>query len=79
MRDAGQFEGSAMDFLKIRAEGSWQLGTPFNDIWPRNIGANGLIFDPALHPIHEGAWWTLGGTVVVGGGTWVYYEWQANE
>jgi len=79
MRDAGQFSGSAQDFLSIRIQGSWSLGTPFNDIWPRNIGANGQIFDPALHPIHQAAWWTLGGVSVVGGGALAYYEWQANE
>jgi len=79
MRDAGQFEGSTMDFLKIRAEGSWRLGTPFNDLWPRNIGANGLAFDPALHPIQESIYWIGTGYVIYKGGEYVYYEMQAAE
>jgi len=28
-----------------------------NDIRPRNIGANGMIFDPALDPIVRGLYW----------------------
>ena len=32
-----------------------------NDIRPRNIGADGKIFDPALHPIQRGIYWTLAG------------------
>ena len=35
-----------------------------NDIRGRNIGANGQIFDPALHPIHQGIYW--GGAAGVG-------------
>lgn len=31
-------------------KGSKRLGTPFNDIRPWNIGANGIIFDPVEHP-----------------------------
>jgi hypothetical protein len=27
------------------------MGTFFNDIQPRNMGANGLIFDPAIDPV----------------------------
>jgi hypothetical protein len=79
MRDAGQFSGSTMDFLSLRANGSWSLGTPFNDIWPRNIGANGHIFDPALHPIHEGIYWAGTGIVVYKGGELLYYQMQGDQ
>ena len=79
MRDAGQFDGSAVDFLSIRVKGSWRLGTPFNDLWPRNIGANGLAFDPALHPIHEGIYWVGTGVVIFKGGELLYYEMQGEE
>ena len=79
MRDAGQFDGSAVDFLSIRAKGSWRLGTPFNDLWPRNIGANGLAFDPALHPIHEGIYWVGTGVVIFKGGELLYYKMQGEE
>jgi hypothetical protein len=34
-------------------DGSQRLGTPFNDIRPRNIGANGIIFDPSKHPLQQ--------------------------
>jgi len=54
-RHAGEFQGSAMDFLRVWAKGSWRLRTPFNDIRLRNIGEGGIIFDPALHPIEQGA------------------------
>ncbi|MEQ9406896.1 MAG: Calx-beta domain-containing protein [Fuerstiella sp.] len=79
MRDAGTFSGTTGDFWRIWAKGSYRMGTPFNDIRPRNIGSAGQIFDPALHPIQEGVYWTGAGVVVVGGGTWVYYEIQSNE
>ena len=39
----------------------------------------GQIFDPALHPIQKGVYWTGAGLIVIGGGTWIYYETQANE
>ena len=35
------------------------MGTPFNDIATRNIGANGQVFDPALPPIQELAYATV--------------------
>ena len=31
-------------------KGSIRLRTPLNDIKPRNLGANGQIFDPVLQP-----------------------------
>lgn len=30
------------------------MGTFFNDIQPGNMGANGLIFDPAIDPVTKG-------------------------
>lgn len=44
-----------------------------NDIRPRNIGANGIIFDPALDPIARGVYWT-GAAAVVGTGGYGLYE-----
>jgi len=32
------------------------LGTLFNDIWRKNIGVNGQVFDPTLTPVHEALW-----------------------
>jgi hypothetical protein len=53
IKDAGaQFSGKIVDFLKLRLRGSWRMGELFNDIVPHNMGTAGLIFDPALHPIH---------------------------
>ena len=52
---------------------------PFNDIRPRNIGSNGLIYDPALHPIHEGIYWVGTGYVIYLFGEYAYYEMQDNE
>jgi hypothetical protein len=51
-RDAGAYTPG--NFLDTWLEGSRRLGTPFNDIRPRNIGANSMIFDPAKHPIQQG-------------------------
>jgi hypothetical protein len=50
-RDVGSWQGGSTSGLWAR--GSWRLRTPFNDIRPGNIGANGLIFDPALHPVDQ--------------------------
>jgi len=52
VRDVGKYESD--EFLNIWLKGSKRLRTPFNDIRPRNIGANGLIFE---HPIQEGMEW----------------------
>jgi hypothetical protein len=51
-QDVGTYQGSALspDFLRDYLRGSWRLGTPFNDIKPRNMGTNGQVFDPALQP-----------------------------
>ncbi len=51
-RDVGRFSGSGLDWLRIRIRGSWRLGTPFNDIVKRNIGATGQIFDPKINPYY---------------------------
>ncbi|MEH6462261.1 hypothetical protein, partial [Chitinimonas sp. JJ19] len=50
-RDAGTYTPG--NFWSAWMEGSYRLGTPFNDIRPRNIGANGVIFDPAKHPVQR--------------------------
>lgn len=50
-RDAGQYVPG--NFWSTWLKGSLKLGTPFNDIRTRNIGANGLIFDPAKAPIQQ--------------------------
>lgn len=39
-RDAGAYTPG--NFWSTWAKGSWRLGTPVNDIRPRNIGANGI-------------------------------------
>ncbi len=49
--------------------GSWRLGTPVNDIRPRNIGEKGVIFDPAIDPLLRPFYWTEG-VGVVGAGSW---------
>ena len=48
-------------------QGSMQMGTFFNDIQPRNMGANGLVFDPAIDPVTKTLFW--GGVVGIGAGT----------
>jgi len=40
------------DFWRAWREGSRRMGTYLNDIRPRNMGANGKIFDPA-HPVRD--------------------------
>lgn len=39
-------------------EGSRRMGTWFNDIRPANMGANGLVFDPAIDPVTKTVFWT---------------------
>jgi len=53
IRDAGEYNPNDGNFWEIWLEGSKRLKTPFNDIRPRNIGANRIIFDPAKHPIQQ--------------------------
>ncbi len=50
-RDAGEYVPG--NFWQTWLEGTKRLGTPFNDIRPNNIGADGIIFDPAKHPIQQ--------------------------
>jgi hypothetical protein len=59
-------------FWNTWLEGSQRLGTPFNDIRPRNIGADGLIFDPAKHPIQQGLEAGAAGLGVTVGGLYIY-------
>ena len=79
LKIAGDGRGSASYFTWMVA--SITLTTPVlaSGRAPRNIGSNGLIFDPALHPIQEGVYWTGFGVIVVGGGAWAYFRVQANE
>jgi hypothetical protein len=42
------------------------MGTFFNDIQPRNMGANGLVFDPAIDPFTKGLAFSGGLGVFVG-------------
>ncbi len=58
----GRFSPQWFNPIVIRnyIKGSYRLGTPINDIIPRNMGRNGLIFDPAID------WFTQ--TVVAGAG-----------
>lgn len=58
-RHAGEFEGGVANYWRTWWEGTKRLGTPMNDIFPRNIGAGGVVFDPALHPLHQAARWAL--------------------
>ena len=60
-------------FLRSYIEGTQRLGTPLNDIRPRNMGANGVIFDPALDPVTK--WlWRIGIPVGIGGGVYAGHE-----
>lgn len=70
-RDAGAYAPG--NFWSTWAKGSSRLGTPFNDIRPRNIGANGIIFDPAKHPIQQGLEAGAAG-LGVGVGGWYLYD-----
>ena len=65
IRDAGKYELG--NFWKIWFEGSKRLNTPFNDIRPRNIGINGIIFDPSKHPIQESLEWFTGAALIGSG------------
>ena len=77
VRDAGAYTPG--NFWRTWAEGSRRLGTPVNDIRPRNIGANGLIFDPAIDPLVRPLYWTAGGGLVGAGGYGVYEIFNGDE
>ena len=51
IRHAGEYTPGTAWSSYLR--GSWRMKNPFNDIGPRNMGVNGIIFDPALHPIQQ--------------------------
>jgi RHS repeat-associated protein len=69
-QDAGSYNPG--NFWATWLKGSVRLGTPFNDIGPRNIGANGSIFDPTLPPVQELAYAAGSSLVATLGGTFVY-------
>lgn len=72
-RDAGPYEPGS--FWSTWWEGTKRLGTPMNDIRPRNIGAGGVIFDPSLHPIDRALRWTaVAGTAATGKLVWDYAQ-----
>jgi RHS repeat-associated protein len=52
-RNAGDFVSGNIWTTRLKA--SLRLGTPFNDVVGRNIGANGLIFDPSKIPVQQAA------------------------
>lgn len=68
--DAGQYTPGS--FWSTWWNGTVRLGTPFNDIRPRNIGANGIIFDPSKNVIQQ----ALEGTALTG---LVYGGYQAYQ
>jgi hypothetical protein len=41
-------------WLRTYLSGSLRMGTPINDLAPRNMSPTGAVFDPAIHPVHEG-------------------------
>jgi hypothetical protein len=47
-------------------QGSRRMGTFFNDIQPRNMGTNGLIFDPAIDPVTKALFWGGAGAAAYG-------------
>jgi hypothetical protein len=49
-------------------EGSKRLGTYLNDIQPRNMGTNGIIFDPALDAVQRNILTYGTPTVIITGG-----------
>ena len=59
-------------FVQSYLRGSWRLGTPVNDIRPRNMGANGLIFDPSYDPILKGIYGSMGLAVGFPMGLYIY-------
>jgi hypothetical protein len=52
--------------------GSKRLGTYLNDIQPRNMGRNGLIFDPAIDSVQKGIFF-IGVPTAIGTGLYMTY------
>jgi len=74
-RDAGAY--TPRQFWSTWTEGSRRLGTPFNDIRPRNIGANGIIYDPSKIPLQQGLEAIAYPGIVGGVGFMGYQYWRA--
>jgi hypothetical protein len=73
IRDVGETLPNGSRFLNSTSrhayfEGSNRLGTYFNDIQPRNMGINGLIFDPTIDSVQKGLFIYGTPTVIIGGG-----------
>ena len=80
-RDVGPILGNGSRFGNEMArdaymEGSRRMGTFWNDIQPRNMGANGLIFDPAIDPIMKVGAAGVGATVAAGAYAAGTYAWE---
>ena len=60
-------------------KGSYRMHTPFNDIIPRNMGRNGMIFDPAVDWFSQTI--TVGSGVGIAGGSYFAYDyfWGDNQ
>jgi hypothetical protein len=63
---SGSFRLLTPSSRAIYWSGSRRMGTFFNDIQPRNMGANGLVFDPAIDPFTKGLAFSGGLGVFVG-------------
>jgi hypothetical protein len=79
-RDAGgEFAGSTAELWRIRMQAMLRMRTLWTDVWRNNIGANGLIFDPAIHPIAAGVLWAGSGAVAYQVLELAYYGLKLNE
>jgi len=72
VRDVGKYQGTLGDAFAIWAKGSWRPDMPTNDIRMRNIGANGQVFDPALHPIQRAIYWGASGIITYESGHMIF-------
>ena len=76
MRNIGEFAGSGKEAMRIWWRGSKRMGNFINDIRPHNIGANGQIFDPALPPVQQWIYGSIGAGTA--GGLGYGYWWVQN-
>ena len=71
-----KFSGSRLQAWTTSLRTKIRLRTPFDDAHVGNIGANGIVFDPAVHPVMEyGVWWPT----AIAGGVWLGTELSGDE
>jgi hypothetical protein len=70
-----KFQGTGFEAWTTSLRTKLRLRTPFDDAHIANIGAHGIVFDPAVHPVMEyGVYWPTAVGFGIGVGVWLNSE-----